>query len=152
MESSVSWNGWYGRPHHRRVGHFHDFRHCLSLLRGEEPHRTDSAGGARGAHLLHNLSVVEQSHYPLRGKVARTRYARRIPGLVVTYNRSRRTLSLRHWSRMASPDLRTRTKDLHESLWNNLLLVGRSARFSRDRRPRHALHRSHVRVGRPCRP
>src|SRR5262245_7463591 len=152
MESPVSWNGRYGLPHYRRVGHLYDLRRCLSLLCREEPYRTDSARRARDTHLLHDLSSVEQSHDPLRGKVARTRYARRIPGLVVTYNRSRRTLSLRHWSRMASPDLRTRTKDLHESLWNNLLLVGRFARFSRDRRPRHALHRSHVRVGRPCRP
>src|SRR5215467_3945493 len=116
MEASVSWNSWYGLSHHRGVGHLHDFRRCLSLLRGEEPYRTDSARGARDTHLLHDLSVVEQSHNPLRWKVARTRYARRIPGFLVTYDRFGRSFSLRHWSRMAPPDLRTRPKDLHEPL------------------------------------
>src|SRR5262245_58651544 len=146
MESPVSWNSWYGRTHHRRVGHLHDFRRCLSLLRRDEPHRTASTRGARETHLLHGLSVVQQSHNPLSGKVSRTRYTRRIPRLVGAHHHSRCSLSLRHWSRMASPDLRTRTKALHESLWNDVLLPGWPARFSRHRGPSHALHRSHVRV------
>src|SRR5206468_226801 len=51
MESSVSWNGRDGRPHHRRIGHLHNFRRCLSLLPGEESHRTDSS--LVGLHAFH---------------------------------------------------------------------------------------------------
>src|SRR5207253_9784620 len=52
---------------------------------------------------------------------------------------------------MAPSDLRTRAKDLHEPVWNDLLLAGRSARFSRHCRSAHAEHRASVRFGRPCR-
>ena len=75
----VSREGRHGVSHLRRVRHLHDFRGGLSLLRREEPHRTDSARSAGNADLLHHLSVVQQSDDPLRGKISGARQTRRIP-------------------------------------------------------------------------
>ena len=70
---------------------------------------------------------------------------------VAADNCSRRPLSVWHGAGMAPADLRTRTDDLHQSVWNNLLLAGWSARLSRHRRPDHALHRADLRFGWSCR-
>src|SRR2546422_11430080 len=50
---------------------------------------------------------------------------------------------------MAPADLRTWPDDLHESVWNDLLLAGRPARLSRYGWPGHAGYRPCVRFGRP---
>jgi hypothetical protein len=45
-------------------------------------------------------------------------------------------------------DLRTRAHDLDQFIWNNVLLVGRTARLSRHRWPDHALDCRDLRFGR----
>src|SRR6516164_8704183 len=72
--------------------------------------------------------------------------------LVVTHNRSRRPLLVRHRPRMASLDLRTRADHFHEPFWNHVLLAGWTARHARDRRTGHAKHCAGFRDRRPSWP
>ena len=67
-------------------------------------------------------------------------------GLVAAHDCSGWALSIRHRPGMAPTDLRTRADDLHQPVWNNLLLAGRSARVSRHRWSDHAHHRAALRL------
>src|SRR5262249_26033609 len=111
----------------------------------------DSERSARDADLFYDLPVVEQPDSPLRGQVARTRQTWRISRLVVAHDHSRRTVSVRHWSRMAPADLRTWIDDFYESFWDYVLLACWPARVPRHGWSDHAVDRSHFRFGWPRR-
>ncbi len=135
-------------PEDPGVRHLYHFRCGLSVLRGEELLRADSPRSAGDAHLLHDLSALQQSDCPLCGKASRTRQARNISHFMVAHDRSRCPLSVRHCPGMAPVNLRARTDHLHEPFWNNVLLACWSARVSRHRWTDHAEHRAVVRAGR----
>ena len=71
----------------------------------------------------------------------------RISFSVVAHDYSRWPLSVWHRSGMAPAHLRTWADDLYQSLRNNLLLTGWSARVSRQRRTDHAHCRAHLWFG-----
>src|SRR5260370_29707828 len=146
LEAPVSGEGWDGVPHICRVRHLHDFRCRLSFLYRKKSLRTDSTGSAGNAHLLHNLSAVQQFDRSLCGKASGTRQARRIPALMGAHDRSRRPLFVWHRPGIAPFYLRTRSDHLHEPFWNNVLLVGWPARLSRYRWINHAEHRAVLRT------
>ena len=123
---------------------------CLPVLRRKEPERPDASRSASRS-MFNSICLFSSSFTIVMAERAIARgKTRAVRDLVAADDRAGRDLHPRHGPRVVPPDLRRRPDHQLQPVRDHVLLAGRLARVSRDRRTDRAVDHHDLHRAGPC--